>query len=100
MPEDVVFPMSSVRCGGCLLQCYGNKLEAGKGRQMPIHYGSKDLCYHTVSSPLATQLPHAVGAAYAMKVGGHLHLVVGLLNRGEPQGLLSRTCCPQMMHTR
>jgi hypothetical protein len=51
-----------------LLQCYGNKLEAGKGRQMPIHYGSKDLCYHTVSSPLATQLPHAVGAAYAMKV--------------------------------
>jgi 2-oxoisovalerate dehydrogenase E1 component alpha subunit len=35
---------------------------------MPIHYGSKELNYQTVSSPLATQLPHAAGAAYAMKV--------------------------------
>ena len=35
---------------------------------MPIHYGSKELCYQTISSPLATQMPHAVGAAYAMKV--------------------------------
>lgn len=49
-------------------QLYGNKLEPGQGRQMPIHYGSKELCYQTVSSPLATQLPHAAGAAYAMKV--------------------------------
>ncbi len=38
-----------------------------QGRQMPIHYGSKELCYQTISSPLATQLPHAAGAAYAMK---------------------------------
>lgn len=36
--------------------------------QMPIHYGSKELNYQTVSSPLATQLPHAAGAAYGMKV--------------------------------
>jgi hypothetical protein len=27
---------------------------------MPIHYGSKDLNYHTISSPLGTQLPQAV----------------------------------------
>ena len=49
-------------------QLYGNSLEPGQGRQMPIHYGSKELNYQTVSSPLATQLPHAAGAAYAMKV--------------------------------
>lgn len=42
--------------------------EQGKGRQMPVHYGSRPLNFHTISSPLATQLPHAVGAAYAMKV--------------------------------
>lgn len=36
---------------------------------MPVHYGSRLLNFHTISSPLATQLPHAVGAAYAMKVG-------------------------------
>jgi TPP-dependent pyruvate/acetoin dehydrogenase alpha subunit len=53
-------------CGG--LQCFGNEKDSGKGRQMPIHYGSKELRFHTVSSPLATQLPHAVGAAYALKV--------------------------------
>ncbi len=34
---------------------------------MPIHYGSAALNFHTISSPLATQLPHAVGAAYALK---------------------------------
>ena len=50
------------------VQCYGNCHEPGKGRQMPIHYGSKALNFHTVSAPLATQLPHAVGAAYALKV--------------------------------
>ena len=50
------------------LQCYGNHLGHGKGRQMPIHYGSKELNFQTISSPLATQLPHAVGAAYALKV--------------------------------
>lgn len=52
------------------VQLYGNRLEPGQGRQMPIHYGSKELNYQTVSSPLATQLPHAAGAAYGMKVGG------------------------------
>lgn len=47
-------------------QCFGNELEPGKGRQMPIHYGSRELAFHTISSPLATQLPQAVGAAYAL----------------------------------
>ncbi len=37
---------------------------------MPIHYGSKALSFHTIGSALATQLPHAVGAAYALKVCG------------------------------
>jgi hypothetical protein len=29
----------------------------GKGKQMPIHYGSRDLNFVTISSPLATQMP-------------------------------------------
>lgn len=48
-------------------QCYGNKEDQGKGRQMPVHYGSKKLNFVTISSPLATQIPQAVGAAYAFK---------------------------------
>ena len=51
-------------------QCFGNMHEQGQGRQMPIHYGSRELNFHTISSTLATQLPHAVGAAYCLKVGG------------------------------
>lgn len=51
-------------------QCYSNKNDHGKGRQMPVHYGSKELNFQTISSPLATQIPQATGAAYALKVKG------------------------------
>lgn len=33
-------------------QCYGNVDDLGKGRQMPVHYGSKRLNFVTISSPL------------------------------------------------
>lgn len=33
-------------------QCYGNVDDSGKGRQMPVHYGSKKLNFVTISSPL------------------------------------------------
>ncbi|CEJ94226.1 Putative Dehydrogenase E1 component [[Torrubiella] hemipterigena] len=49
-------------------QLFANKNDSGKGRNMPIHFGSKELNIHTVSSPLATQLPQASGAAYALKM--------------------------------
>jgi 2-oxoisovalerate dehydrogenase E1 component alpha subunit len=37
------------------------------GRQMPAHWSSRRLGILTGSSPIATQLPHAAGAAYALK---------------------------------
>ncbi|KAI2507558.1 Dehydrogenase E1 component [Fragilaria crotonensis] len=49
-------------------QCFSNKSDLGKARQMPIHYGSRALNYQTISSPLGTQLPQAVGAAYLSKL--------------------------------
>ncbi|MCE0482365.1 hypothetical protein HAX54_041052 [Datura stramonium] len=49
-------------------QLFGNKADYGKGRQMPIHYGSNKLNYFTVSSPLTTQLPQAAGVAYSLKM--------------------------------
>lgn len=49
-------------------QCLGREKDNGKGRQMPMHYGDKSKNCHTVSSPLATQLPHAVGYAYTRKL--------------------------------
>ncbi|GAA6010243.1 hypothetical protein JCM10207_005684 [Rhodosporidiobolus poonsookiae] len=41
--------------------------KATLGRQMPVHYGSREHHFHTISSPLGTQLPQAAGAAYALK---------------------------------
>lgn len=48
-------------------QCYANKNDPARGKQMPVHYGSKELNFVTISSPLATQMPQAAGAAYALK---------------------------------
>jgi len=48
-------------------QCFSTHKDLGKGRQMPVHYGSRELNFQTISSPLGTQLPQAVGAAYALK---------------------------------
>ncbi|XP_062482052.1 2-oxoisovalerate dehydrogenase subunit alpha, mitochondrial [Pezoporus occidentalis] len=50
-----------------MAQCYGNSRDPGKGRQMPVHYGCRERHFVTISSPLATQIPQAVGAAYAIK---------------------------------
>ncbi|BEJ12227.1 hypothetical protein CspHIS471_0206870 [Cutaneotrichosporon sp. HIS471] len=51
-----------------MAQCFGNvEDDSTKGRMMPVHYSAPDLGVHTVTSPLATQLPQAAGAAYAIK---------------------------------
>ncbi|CAG9132579.1 unnamed protein product [Plutella xylostella] len=75
-PQDLVF--AQYREVGVILyrgmtvtelvnQCYGNHEDPGKGRAMPVHYGSKQHNIVSISSPLATQMPQAVGAAYAFK---------------------------------
>ncbi|GAB4848249.1 hypothetical protein Ancab_002916 [Ancistrocladus abbreviatus] len=75
--DDLVFPQ--YREPGVLLwrgftvqefanQCFSNRADYGKGRQMPIHYGCRKLNYITVSSTVGTQLSHAVGAAYSSKM--------------------------------
>jgi 2-oxoisovalerate dehydrogenase E1 component alpha subunit len=78
-PEDVV--LAQYREAGLLMwrgftleqftdQCFSNKSDLGKGRQMPVHYGSRALNYQTISSPLGTQIPQAAGAAYRLKLAG------------------------------
>lgn len=57
-------------------QCLGNCQDSGKGRQMPVHYGSRALNHVTISSTLTTQLPQAVGAAYGFKGMGETDRVV------------------------
>jgi len=51
-------------------QILGNATDATRGRQMPNHWCDRSIRLVSVSSPVATQLPHAVGAAYAAKARG------------------------------
>jgi 2-oxoisovalerate dehydrogenase E1 component alpha subunit len=46
------------------------------GRQMPAHYSCPRLNIASVSSPVATQLPHAVGVALAAKYKGERTVAV------------------------
>lgn len=38
------------------------------GRQMPNHFGSRELNIVQVSSPIGTKIPHAAGCGYAMRL--------------------------------
>ncbi|KAK3071141.1 hypothetical protein LTR53_009184 [Teratosphaeriaceae sp. CCFEE 6253] len=51
-----------------MAQLFATADDPGRGRNMPVHYGSRKYNIHTISSPLATQIPHASGAAYAVKM--------------------------------
>ncbi|XP_064594251.1 2-oxoisovalerate dehydrogenase subunit alpha, mitochondrial isoform X6 [Zonotrichia leucophrys gambelii] len=65
-----------------MAQCYGNARDPGKGRQMPVHYGCRERHFVTISSPLATQIPQAVGAAYAIKRADASRAVVCYFGEG------------------
>ncbi|ETW00424.1 hypothetical protein, variant [Aphanomyces invadans] len=90
-PRDMVF--AQYREAGVLMyrgftldqfadQLFSNEGDLGKGRQMPVHYGSKELNYQTVSSPLATQLPQAAGAAYGFKVAKEDRIAICYFGEG------------------
>lgn len=55
-------------------QFIGNAKDIIKGRQMPNHYGYKKWGLMSPSSPIATQIPHAVGWAMAAKIKRDPHL--------------------------
>ena len=76
LSSDWVFP--ALREGGVLLMrgfplskyvsmIFGNASDASKGRQMPCHYFDKEKHQISWSSCIGTQIPHAVGAAWAAK---------------------------------
>ncbi len=76
-PEDWIVPAYREQ-GAALLrgfplktmmsQFYGNKEDILKGRQMPNHFGNKAINFVTPSSPVGTQMPIAMGIAWAARI--------------------------------
>ncbi|KAH7152660.1 thiamine diphosphate-binding protein, partial [Dactylonectria macrodidyma] len=77
-PEDVitcqyrehgVFLQRGFELKDFMSQLAANHNDPGKGRNMPVHYSGRDkVGIHAVASTLGTQIPHATGAAYALKM--------------------------------
>jgi 2-oxoisovalerate dehydrogenase E1 component alpha subunit len=90
-PSDLLFP--SYRQQGLMLvrgatlldmacQCIGNRRDNAKGRQMPVHYSFRKGNIVSISSPVGTQFPQAVGAAMAAAYRGDDQLVATWMGEG------------------
>ncbi len=50
---------------------YGNAEDNARGRQMPVHFTFREpIRWLSISSPIGTHIPHAVGIAMAMRMRG------------------------------
>jgi pyruvate dehydrogenase E1 component alpha subunit len=89
--EDWVFP--ALRESGIMLlrgfplarylaQLFGNAADVLKGRQMPSHMSGKQVHQVSWSSAIGTQLPHAVGAAWAARMKGDRTIMLAFLGDG------------------
>lgn len=65
-----------------IAQIFGNANDLTHGRQMPCHPGSRAARYVTMSSCIATQLPHATGMAMAARSLREDTVIVGYLGDG------------------
>ena len=78
-PSDWIFPCYREH-GAALLRgmplatyvcdLFGNAGDAMLGHQMPCHEAWRSALYASISSPIGTQIPHAVGAAWAARIKG------------------------------
>jgi 2-oxoisovalerate dehydrogenase E1 component alpha subunit len=76
-PDDWVFPayreqgvalFRGYPVEAILAQLMGNDRDYLKGRQMPNHFGCPRYRFAVASSPVGTQIPHAVGAAWSARI--------------------------------
>ncbi len=90
-PEDWIYPalrqgavalMRKMPLTTYLAQVYGNSLDVQKGRQMPCHYGYQPAHFVSWSSCIGTQLPHAVGTAWAAQIKRDPIVVMAYLGDG------------------
>jgi pyruvate dehydrogenase E1 component alpha subunit/2-oxoisovalerate dehydrogenase E1 component alpha subunit len=68
--------------GSYVAQIFGNDHDVSRGHQLPCHPGTRESRYVTMSSCIATQLPHAAGMAWAAMLSGDRQVVLGCLGDG------------------
>jgi 2-oxoisovalerate dehydrogenase E1 component alpha subunit len=68
--EHVASLMRGFPLTAFLSNLFGNGADVVKGRQMPCHEAWRPGGFLSVSSPIGTQLPQAVGAAWAARLKG------------------------------
>ncbi|HEV8325342.1 MAG TPA: thiamine pyrophosphate-dependent dehydrogenase E1 component subunit alpha [Myxococcota bacterium] len=94
-PSDWIFPCyrehgavlwRGMPLGLFVAQCYGSRDDITKGRQMPIHYAWREANVASVSSPVATQIPHATGMAMAARLRGSEDVALVFFGEGSSSG--------------
>jgi len=65
-----------------IAQCFGNAMDPTHGRQMPCHYSDGPHHYVSLSSPIATQVTQATGAARAVQVLHGTAVIGGYIGDG------------------
>lgn len=65
-----------------MAQIFGNAHDIARGRQLPCHSGSRASHHIVMSSCVSSQLPHAVGLAWAAKLRRQPHVALGYLGDG------------------
>src|SRR6185369_11273704 len=65
-----------------MCQMFGNAEDPVKGRQMPVHHTARKWNFVSISSPVGSQIPHAVGAAWAAKLSKKDDVAVGFFGEG------------------
>jgi pyruvate dehydrogenase E1 component alpha subunit len=67
---------------------YGNAADTAKGRQMPVHFSFVEpIHFFSISSPIGTQIPQAVGAAFAMAYRGEDTIALASFGDGGTSSL-------------
>ena len=78
-PSDWIFPsyrepgaafLRGYSLSEFMCQLYGNAADPAKGRQMPVHHTARRINFVSISSPVGTQIPQAVGMAMAARISG------------------------------
>ncbi|RMG12321.1 MAG: 3-methyl-2-oxobutanoate dehydrogenase [Planctomycetota bacterium] len=61
---------------------FGNRQDVLRGRMQPMHFAAREVNQVSWSSTIASQLPHAVGCAWAMKHRGDSAVAAGYVGDG------------------